>query len=35
MIARGVPPEAVQLAARRLIAINDAWRDVQAMRGAV
>jgi DnaJ like chaperone protein len=34
MIARGVPPEAVQLAARRLIAINDAWRDVQAMRGA-
>ena len=35
MIARGVPPEAVQLAARRLIAINEAWRDVQAMRGAV
>ena len=35
MIARGVPPEAVQLAARRLIVINDAWRDVQAMRGAV
>jgi DnaJ like chaperone protein len=35
MIARGVPPEAVQLAARRLIAINDAWRDVQAMRGTV
>ncbi len=34
MIARGVPPEAVQLAARRLIAINEAWRDVQAMRGA-
>ncbi len=35
MIARGVPPEAVQLAARRLIAINEAWRDVQALRGAV
>lgn len=34
MIARGVPPEAVQLAARRLIAINNAWRDVQAMRGS-
>lgn len=31
MIARGVPPEAVQLAARRLIAINEAWREVQAM----
>ena len=34
MIARGVPPEAVQLAARRLVAINAAWRDVQQVRGA-
>lgn len=34
MIARGIPPEAVQLAARRLIAINEAWRDVQAMRAS-
>lgn len=32
MIARGVPPEAVQLASRRLVAINAAWREVQAMR---
>ncbi len=32
MIARGVPPEAVQLAARRLIAINAAWAEVQALR---
>lgn len=29
MIARGVPPEAVKLAERRLIAINAAWKDVQ------
>jgi DnaJ like chaperone protein len=34
MIARGVPPEAVQLAARRLIAINEAWRAVQALHMA-
>ena len=34
MIARGVPPQAVQLAARRLVAINEAWAAVQAMRGA-
>jgi len=33
MIARGVPPEAVQLAARRLVAINAAWREVQALHG--
>jgi DnaJ like chaperone protein len=32
MIARGVPPEAVQLAARRLTAINAAWHEVQLMR---
>lgn len=35
MIARGVPPEAVQLAARRLIAINAAWAEVQALRASV
>jgi DnaJ like chaperone protein len=32
MIARGVPPQAVQLAARRLVAINEAWSAVQALR---
>jgi DnaJ like chaperone protein len=30
MIARGVPREAVKLAERRLIAINAAWREIQA-----
>ena len=30
MIARGVPAEAVQLATRRLIAINAAWDEIQA-----
>lgn len=29
MIARGVPEEAVKLAEKRLIAINDAWQDIQ------
>ncbi len=29
MIARGVPPEAVKLAERRLIAINAAWSEIQ------
>jgi DnaJ like chaperone protein len=29
MIARGVPAEAVQLATRRLIAINAAWDEIQ------
>ena len=29
MIARGVPPEAVVLAERRLIAINAAWEDLR------
>ena len=29
MIARGVPPEAVKLAERRLIAINQAWDEIQ------
>lgn len=30
MIARGVPPEAIKLAERRLVAINQAWADIQA-----
>jgi DnaJ like chaperone protein len=30
MIARGVPPEAVKLAERRMVAINQAWADIQA-----
>ncbi len=30
MIARGVPPEAVVLAERRLIAINAAWEELKA-----
>ena len=30
MIARGVPPEAVKLAERRLIAVNRAWEDIAA-----
>jgi len=29
MVARGVPAEAVQLATRRLIAINAAWDEIQ------
>ena len=28
MMARGVPPEAIQLAERRLIAINSAWKEI-------
>lgn len=32
MIARGVPPEAIQLAAKRLIAINAAWEEIQSGR---
>ncbi|MFN3823069.1 MAG: TerB family tellurite resistance protein [Pseudorhodobacter sp.] len=34
MIARGVPPEAVQLASRRLIAINAAWEEINGQRAA-
>ncbi len=34
MIARGVPPEAVKLAAGRLMAINEAWDAIQARRAA-
>ncbi len=34
MIARGVPPEAVKLAERRLIAINAAWEEIQTRRAA-
>jgi len=34
MIARGVPPEAVKLAERRLIAVNAAWEEISARRAA-
>lgn len=34
MIARGVPPEAVKLAERRLIAINAAWEEISAREAA-
>jgi len=34
LIARGVPPEAVKLAERRLIAINQAWEEINALRAA-
>ncbi|MDZ4134052.1 MAG: molecular chaperone DjiA [Paracoccaceae bacterium] len=34
MIARGVPPEAVKLAERRLIAINAAWEEIFNQRAA-
>ena len=34
MIARGVPPEAVKLAERRLIAINAAWAEISARQAA-
>jgi DnaJ like chaperone protein len=31
LIARGVPPEAIKLAERRLIAINVAWEEIRKM----
>lgn len=34
MIARGVPPEAVKLAERRLIAINAAWAEISTKQAA-
>ena len=34
MVARGVPPEAVKLAERRLIAINAAWEEIARRRAA-
>lgn len=34
MIARGLPPEAVKLAERRLIALNQAWQDIQERQAA-
>ncbi|HSF64786.1 MAG TPA: molecular chaperone DjiA, partial [Paracoccaceae bacterium] len=34
LIARGVPPEAVKLAERRLIAVNQAWDEINAKRAA-
>jgi DnaJ like chaperone protein len=34
MFARGVPPEAIKLAERRLITLNTAWRDIQERQAA-
>lgn len=34
MLARGVPPEAIQLATRRMIAINAAWDEISARQDA-
>ncbi len=34
MIARGVPPEAVRMAEKRLIDINQAWEDINKDRAA-
>jgi DnaJ like chaperone protein len=34
LIARGVPPEAVRLAERRLAALNEAWEEINAKRAA-
>jgi DnaJ like chaperone protein len=34
MIARGVPPEAIQLAERRLIAVNAAWDAISGRKAA-
>lgn len=34
LIARGVPPEAVALASRRMIDINAAWAEINAKRAA-
>lgn len=34
MMARGVPQEAIKLAERRLVAINQAWEDISTHRGA-
>jgi DnaJ like chaperone protein len=34
MIARGVPEEAIRLAERRLIAINEAWEEIAARKAA-
>ncbi|MDP5367607.1 MAG: molecular chaperone DjiA [Paracoccaceae bacterium] len=33
MVARGLPEEAVQLAERRMVDINRAWSEIEAMRG--
>ncbi|MEZ5796252.1 MAG: molecular chaperone DjiA [Paracoccaceae bacterium] len=34
MLARGVPPEAMKLAERRLMLINDAWKEISAREAA-
>ena len=33
MMARGVPEEAIKLAQSRLIAINNAWEEIQTHHG--
>jgi DnaJ like chaperone protein len=34
MLARGVPEEAVKLAERRLLAVNEAWEEISRLRAA-
>ncbi|MFN3972216.1 MAG: TerB family tellurite resistance protein [Gemmobacter sp.] len=34
LMARGVPPEAVRLAERRLVAVNEAWDEINGQRAA-
>ena len=34
LLAQGVPPEAIQLAERRLIAINAAWHELSGQKAA-
>ncbi|MCB2134586.1 MAG: molecular chaperone DjiA [Rhodobacteraceae bacterium] len=34
MMARGVPEEAIRMAEKRLVAINDAWQEINAKRAA-
>ncbi|WP_225027852.1 molecular chaperone DjiA [Xinfangfangia pollutisoli] len=34
MVARGVPPEALKLAERRLMLVNTAWREIEAREAA-
>jgi DnaJ like chaperone protein len=33
MAARGLPPEAVRLAEKRLVCINHAWDEIRRLRG--
>ena len=34
LIARGVPPEAIRLAERRMVAVNRAWQEIRRQRAA-